>query len=555
MMTRAVLPVALAAAVVVLAADGPGKGPRFFPDDPIWVDPDRSVDVGTALPIVDAANIYDFVENTFIKPGDHADVPAENVNTLDEVPDSSWFTNRIGRREMPVGEIVRGPDRLDSLDIQDWPIIQGKPTGLQAGYRVVAPDGRLWQIEFDPPSNPEMASGAEVIGTAFYHAFGYHTVDVYVVDFDPRKVQISPKATIRDFAVGGRRRFTHADFRLVMERAAQRPDGRVRALASRFADGQPVGNFRYYGTRPDDPNDIFPHEHRRELRANRVFAAWLNHDDSRGPNSLDMVDETDGRRWVKHYMFDFGSIMGSGTAFAQKPRPGNEYILEWKPSFLTLATLGFYFRPWITIKYPHVPPSVGRFEAARFDPLTWKPEYPNQAFDNLRPEDAFWAARIVSRFSDAAVRAVVDKARYSDPRASEYVTQTLIARRDKVVRAWINGVNPLVNAALDAGGRFSCENAAVAAGAATRAKSYRLEWLTLDNATGQTAASGEPVEIDGGGPITATLPAALASGHDYVGVRIAGLHPEQPAWSARPATFFFRRTATGWDTVGVQRFP
>ena len=41
------------------------------------------------------------------------------------------------------------------------------------------PSGQLYQIEVDPPSNPEMATGAEIIGTAFYHAFGYHTVEVY----------------------------------------------------------------------------------------------------------------------------------------------------------------------------------------------------------------------------------------------------------------------------------------------------------------------------------------------------------------------------------------
>ena len=29
-----------------------------------------------------------------------------------------------------------------------------------------------------------MASGAEIIGTAFYYAFGYHTVEVYLSEID-----------------------------------------------------------------------------------------------------------------------------------------------------------------------------------------------------------------------------------------------------------------------------------------------------------------------------------------------------------------------------------
>ena len=83
---------------------------------------------------------------------------------------------------------------------------------------------------------------------------------------------------------------------LVSGQWQRQPNGKYRAIASRFADGRPVGYFKYYGTRPDDPNDIYPHEHRRELRGNLVFAAWINHDDSRGINSLDMlcVARTDG---------------------------------------------------------------------------------------------------------------------------------------------------------------------------------------------------------------------------------------------------------------------
>ena len=213
----------------------------------------------------------------------------------------------------------------------------------------------------------------------------------------PPAIEIAPNARITDPLIGERRRLTRRDVDDVLNRVARKPNGRYRVLVSRFADGAPLGNFRYYGTRPDDPNDIVPHEDRRELRAARVFGAWLNHDDSRGVNSLDMLQTDGDRRYVKHYMFDFGSIMGSGTVFAQRHRAGNEYIVEWAPGWLTLATLGLYTRDWMHIDYPDVPPSVGRFEGRSFDPLTWRPEYPNSAFDNMRPDDAFWAARIVSR--------------------------------------------------------------------------------------------------------------------------------------------------------------
>ena len=524
---------------------------KFYPDDPIWVDDDAVVDASKALEQEDS-NGYDFVANTFGDKGERRDVRALNVNTVDEVPDSSWFTNRIGRRDLSIDDLVRGPDRGPAqISIDGWVISRDKGAGVQPGFRMTDPTGQTYQIEVDPPDHPEMATGAEIIGTAFYYAFGYHTVEVYLTEFDADALVISEKATIRDQFSGKRRPFARRDLEDILRRSARQPNGRYRALASRFAEGRPLGNFRYYGTRPDDPNDIVPHEHRRELRAARVFGAWLNHDDSRGVNSLDMLESRNGRAYIKHYMFDFGSILGSGTVFAQRHRAGNEYIFEHAPGWKTLATLGFYLRPWMLIDYPDAPPSVGRFEGDAFDPLKWKPEYPNTAFDNMRPDDAFWGARIVSRFTDPMIRAVVEKAHYSDPRATEYMTATLIKRRDKVTRVWLNQVNPVIDPSLSANGSLSFTNAAVTAGVADAPASYGLQWFRFDNASDTRTNVGDVVTITGA---TAQAPEALTGpdGGDYVGVVITATHALHPAW-AKPVTFYFRRTSDGWTWVGAER--
>ena len=536
------------ATVAALAIGLSGATPRFFPDDPIWVDDDTAFDASGVQELEDT-NGYDFLVNTFGSPGERRDVRALDVNTVDEVPDSSWFTNRIGRKAMSAAEVVRGPDQRDGVNLEGWVVSGGKGSGVQPGFRMVDPSGQLYQIEVDPPSNPELASGAEMIGTALYHAMGYSVVDVYLTELDRASLVIDPKATLRDPLNGKRRLMRQRDLDLIFDRAARLPNGRYRVIVSRFAAGSPRGHFRYYGTRPDDPNDIVPHEHRRELRGARVFAAWLNHDDSRGINSLDMLETANGRSWVKHYMFDFGSILGSSTVFPQRHRAGNEYIFEQRPGWLTLATLGLYIRPWMMIDYPEVPDSVGRLEAEAFDPLTWRPEYPNPAFDNMRPDDAFWAARIVARFTDEMIRGVVEKARYSDARATDYLTQTIIRRRDKVVAAFINQVCPVVDPTLAADGTLRFANAAVDTRAATPPTEYTLQWFAFDNPTDARRDVGEPTRV---ASPEGRAPGGLLTSGDFVGVRVSATHPEHPQWGS-PATFTFRRSAAGWELVGAER--
>jgi hypothetical protein len=519
-------------------------GPRFFPDDPLWVDNDRALNAGAVQPSR-VVSLKDAVANTLTTVGDRRPLRALNINTVGEVPDSSWFTNRIGRHPMSIETLVKGPDRFVSLSIDGWPIVEGKGIGLQPGFRVQDPEGHLYQVKFDTRARPEMSTAAEIIGTAFFHAFGYHVAEAYLVEFDPAKTVIAPGALISDG--GGReRRLVRQDIEDALVDAAPLPNGKYRGLASRFIEGEPLGGFRYWGTRPDDPNDIFPHEHRRELRGLRVFAAWLNHDEADSTNTYDALQTEGSRSWVQHYLLDFGSLLGSDTIRQQRGRSGNEYLLEWQPGLMTAATLGVYVRPWLKVHYPDLPPSVGRFEADYFDPTSWRPVYPNPAFDNLQPDDAFWAARVVARFDAAALRAVVAKGRYSDPAAVEYIVRTLERRRDKVLRAWLNGVNPIVAPRLD-GDRLTFENAAVSAGVATDAERYSIGWHRFDNATDTKT----PVDTDEVTEPAATLPSALA-GADYVAAEIVSHHAGHAAWS-QPVTVYFRRTPAGWETVGIDR--
>jgi hypothetical protein len=535
------------AGVTAVSLVAGANGPRFYPDDPILVDNDRVADASGVEP-TRVIPFEEYAMHTVKQFGDRRDIAAMNTNTLDEVPDSSWFTNRLSREPRDAAAIARGPDRVAALSIDGWPIVEGKGEGLQPGFRVRDPEGHLYQVKFDPRRNPEMSTAAEVIGTAFFHAFGYNVADVYLVEFDPSKTSISEGAVIRHG--GGRERsLVKKDIDDVMIEAAQLPSGKYRGVASRFIDGVPLGEFRYWGTRPDDPNDIVPHEHRRELRAIRAFAAWLNHDEAQSTNTLDVLLEADGRGWVAHYLLDFGSLLGSDTIRPQRGRSGNEYLLEWAPGLKTAATFGFYLRPWLRVDYPDVPPSIGRFEGDFFDPVSWRPVYPNPAFDNMRPEDAFWAARIMARIDVAAIRAVVDKARYTDSAATTYMVDTLVKRRDKVLRAWLTGVNPIVDVSLAGDATLTFRNAAVQAGVASAPAEYRLSWFEFDNATATKTPVGEPASVK---DARATMPTLRVADGGYAGVSISTRHPEYPSW-AQEVDVFFRRAGGGWQTVGIDR--
>jgi hypothetical protein len=520
-------------------------GQKFYPDDPIWRDPETQ-DASGAKP-VDLSQQYDFLENTFFGAGDEISRRAVNVNTVGEVPDSSWFTNRIGRDYWPVDRLVQGPNTGPGPAAGTWTVIGGKSEGITPGLTIRDSGGDVYFIKFDPITNPEMASGAEIISTKFFYAAGYHTPENYLATLRRDALTIDPETEIED-QDGRAHPMTARDLDDLLEKAARNADGTYRVLASKALPGRPLGHFRYYGTRPDDPNDIFPHEHRRELRGLSVFAAWLNHDDSRSINTLDMLVPAGGRSIIRHYLIDFGSTLGSGSTQAQTARAGNEFIWEARPTFLTMLTLGFYVRPWVKVTYPEIP-AVGRIESTYFRPENWKPEYPNPAFRNTRPEDRFWAARIIARFSEQDVRAIVAAAKFSDERATSFLTEVILARKAKVLMSWLNGTNPVINVSLDESGRLRFDNAAEQVGVGKPAERYTVAWSRFDNATGTHTPVGTEETITS---TSAQAPRELLDS-PYVAVTIKGIDPDHPEWQ-QPLLAFFRRAPDGtWSLAGLER--
>ena len=381
---------ALLFAAIGVFAPGPStQSMRFYADDPIPREPESQD--ASKVSIYDHSQMYELVYNLFINSGRKpSGLRAKNINTIDEVPDSNWFTDRIGARTITNEELAQGPNVGAPPDPSKWVLIREKISGVHPGFTAKDGKGETWFLEFDPVHFPEGATAAVAIATKIFWALGYNQVESFLTTFDPRKASIDPKATIRR-PNGKRTPFTQDDVNVVLETSARNPDGTYRVIAGRLLPGKILGPYVYAGTRADDPNDIVPHEHRRELRALRIFGAWTNLTDLKAQNTLDTLVTENGKAIVKHYLQDVGSTFGMCNDFHEWDL-SYEYFFEGGPSSKRLLTLGFGLSPWQTVDYVEYP-SVGKFEGKVFDPRKWRPQTPMLAYMELRDDDAFWAAQ------------------------------------------------------------------------------------------------------------------------------------------------------------------
>lgn len=368
---------------------------------------------------------------------------ADNINKLDEPPNSSWYTKRHYHNPMTLEELAKGPDKTEGPSMDGkWEIIKGKFEGGTAGFWIKDSRGDRYILKFDSPGNTELGSASEAIVTKILHACGYNVPQNQIIYFDPSIFVIGKKATVPT-ADKRKRPMEQKDLQKILDGIEPAADGKLRCISSKFLPGKPVGVFNYDGTRKDDPNDRVDHEHRRELRALQVIGSWLNDADRRAANTLDVFEKNDdGGKYIRHYIIDMGSALGSNNLFPHPPKYGNEYV--WDPGEVgkSIAGLGFYKKPWED-PIPQKFSELGYFENETFDPSAWYPTYPNPAMENCTNLDGFWGAKIVMSFSDEEVRTLVEQGKYSNPEATKEMTRLLIERRDMIGNYWFRQVNPL----------------------------------------------------------------------------------------------------------------
>ncbi len=442
--------VGLLSLVVALGCASTATGPskiRFHNAATVWRVEDR-VPVPKPKASRFLPSFYHFDQLVY-RPVDRAlGVPqrrrAANVNALGEVPSSSWFANRLGRRELSTEEVERGPVRSGGPDLsKPLEILSAKTAGAQPGFVVRDARGDRYLIKFDRKGHPVAETAAHVVVNRLLWAAGYHVAEDSIVFLRREDLVVAEGATRRRSFSGEKKLLTQRRVDKMLRNATRLRDGRVRVLASRYLPGKPLGGFAQTGTRADDPNDRTPHERRRELRGMYVFFSWLKSTDMKTDNSLDMWEETSaGRGAVRHYLIDFGMSLGANGLVVGTRGDGYERFFDWPQALTRTFTFGLVPWHWESFTEPG-PPHVGVLEVEGYRPDEFHTRVPYLPWLSRDRFDTFWAAKILANMEEGHVRAAVRAAHYPDPRSAEYVVTSLLGRRRVALRHWFSLVTPV----------------------------------------------------------------------------------------------------------------
>jgi hypothetical protein len=525
----------------------------YPPKVPLLRDPDRRPFQAKLEPFYTSGE-WDFIEKSYFRPVNRflaVDPGGEavNLNTLDEVPSSSWFENRI--EHMTAAEFALGPCDALGLKLEDTRIVAGKPDGVYPGFLVKDAQGKRYMLKVDGGIQGPHNSSADVVGSRLYHAAGFDVPCNRVVRIERSALVVDEKAKI-ERGDGAKTRMVDADVDEILARGMRQPDGSWRAVASRYLDGKPMGPWRYHDTRDDDRNDIVPHEDRRELRGARLLAAWTNHWDSREQNTLSMWIETrPGEGYIRHHLLDFGDCFGSfaGATTTIIKRRGQVHWFEPSQVLADFVTLGLIQHSWDKAKLGPTGAFLGYYDVELFNPESWSPTYPNPAFGRMTERDAAWMARIIAQFEEDDLRAAVSAAQL-DQRITDEWVRVLMGRRQKILARYLTRVSPLSLPQFVVAGPSAslCTRDLAFDAGVSKSRRYRAR-IARDGAWQESRPT-----LDAEGRVCVSLPVTPSATFErpsYVAIEIA---TDSPALTGGPARFHvYQRGPGSFLLAGLER--
>ncbi len=370
---------------------------------------------------------------------------AEGVNALDEVPDSTWFTNRDTTALTPE-QIKTGPITHDPSEHRPWAIQSTKTGGTTAGFIVKDASDVKYLLKFDYVGDPpELETATHVIVNRFMWAAGYNVAEDQIIYLHPEDLVLGKDAKKKDELGKTLGPLQQSDVDKLVKTFRHEDDGRLRVLVSRWIDGKPIGGFPNSGVRHDDPNDRIVHERRRDLRGMIAIDTWLDAVDVTEGQFVDAYVTEGDRHYVKHYAIDFGKSMGAMATIDHDWWRGHAYRIDFRQIFGELFQFGLDERWWENGEPAHPMRGISsEFDVRSLEPDNWHPDTPGfVAFLEADRFDQFWGTKLFIRLTPAQIRAAVDAGKLTEEASAAALTKTLIERQRILGMFWFAKVNPL----------------------------------------------------------------------------------------------------------------
>lgn len=414
-------------AVSAVGDDRPIPIPRKTP----FIEPFYLSDVYLRRPIVDALDTERFPY-------------AKDVNALDEVPRSSWFS-----------PVPLDPNGFARAYAEEGPPVPPVRVEQNPEHALVITDsrGRVYELRSDIENLEATSTAAGVIASRLARAIGYRTPEAWLVDAG---------------ALGLGQSTSHP-----------------RLLALRWPIGVEIGPTDMTYPRGDDANDKVSHRDRRTLRALGVLAAWLDLHEL-GPNHLlDVYVGRPGRGHVIHVLTGLDEAIGASSLGRSHTERTVAGVVRGSP-LKNLVTLGLA-RP------SNAPPQE---TTLRIFPAEVKADYelsqPWEPVDRLLPSDGYWLAKRIHDIPSELIDAAIQDAKLPAD-VARHVKRALEARRQTLVAHWFDQVTPCEFVALN-GQNLVLEDQSAVAGA-----HYEIELLdSAGNSLGQSftlAATAGEIEV------------------------------------------------------------